>query len=171
MPEDDVIKEGRRFSLRLKGYNYAWPGAYFVTVCTQNRLFLLELPEVKGMVERTWRKLEERFSNVELDQFVVMPNHIHGIITITSQATGEHMGSPLPTVLQWFKTMTTNEYIRGVKEQDWPAFPGRLWQRNYYEHIVRDDEELNAVRQYIWSNPEQWESDSENPNRKEGSLA
>lgn len=84
---------------------------------------------------------------------------------------GEHMGSPLPRLVQWVKTMTTNEYIRGVKERDWPAFSGRLWQRNYYEHIVRDDEELNQVRQYIWSNPEQWESDSENPEAKEGSLA
>ncbi len=77
---------------------------------------------------------------------------------------GEHIGSPLHTVIQWFKTMTTNEYIRGVKQNGWSTFPGKLWQRNYYEHIVRNENELNRIREYIINNPMQWELDRENPN-------
>jgi REP element-mobilizing transposase RayT len=65
--------------------------------------------------------------------------------------------------VQWFKTMTTNEYIRGVKQLGWPAFAGRLWQRNYYEHIIRNEESLNRIRQYILDNPTRWVFDRENP--------
>ncbi|WP_208598977.1 transposase [Desulfonatronum thioautotrophicum] len=72
---------------------------------------------------------------------------------------GEHVGSPLHRVVQWFKTMATNEYIRGVKQHGWPHFPGKLWQRNYWEHIIRDESELNRIREYIGNNPAQWEMD------------
>lgn len=74
--------------------------------------------------------------------------------------------NPAPTlgeVIQWFKTMTTNEYIRAVKELNWTPFPGKLWQRNYYEHIIRSEVELNAIRQYIINNPLKWEQDRDNP--------
>jgi len=77
--------------------------------------------------------------------------------------TDAHIGAPLPSIMQWFKTMTTNEYISGVKTLDWPAFRGQLWQRNYYEHIVRNEESLNRIRQYIIDNPIRWDSDRENP--------
>lgn len=86
------------------------------------------------------------------------------------------MGSPLqansdggvesPTlskIVQWFKTMTTNEYIRGVKKREWPSFPKRLWQRNYYERIIRDENELSTVQTYIHNNPLNWATDAENP--------
>jgi REP element-mobilizing transposase RayT len=73
------------------------------------------------------------------------------------------VGAPLPAIVQWFKTMTTNEYIRGVKQLGWPVFAGRLWQRNYYEHIIRSEESLNRIRQYILDNPTQWVFDRENP--------
>ncbi len=76
---------------------------------------------------------------------------------------GAHVGAPLPAIVQWFKTMTTNEYIRGVKQLGWTAFAGRLWQRNYYEHIIRNEESLNRIRQYILDNPAQWAFDRENP--------
>jgi len=66
--------------------------------------------------------------------------------------------------MQWFKTMTTNEYVRGVKQHGWQTFVGRLWQRNYYEHIIRDDESLNKIREYIVNNPMQWALDRENLN-------
>ena len=72
---------------------------------------------------------------------------------------GEHAGSPLHRVVQWFKTMSTNEYIRGVKQNGWAPFPGKLWQRNYWEHIVRNEPELNRIREYIHNNPAQWELD------------
>jgi REP element-mobilizing transposase RayT len=67
--------------------------------------------------------------------------------------------------MQWFKTMTTNAYIRGVKQDGWRPFPGKLWQRNYYERIIRNERELNAVRQYIQDNPVRWTEDQENLDR------
>ena len=76
---------------------------------------------------------------------------------------GEHTGSPLQRLVQWFKTMTTNEYIRGVKNQQWPPFNKKLWQRNYWEHIIRDEESLNRIRQYIIDNPLHWTIDSLHP--------
>ena len=69
------------------------------------------------------------------------------------QRKGEHTGSPLHNVIQWFKTMTTNEYIRGIKQNNWLPFTGKLWQRNYYEHIIRNDKELNHITEYIKNNP------------------
>lgn len=72
---------------------------------------------------------------------------------------GEHVGSPLPSVIQWFKTMTTNEYIRGVKQLGWPRFDGKLWQRNYWEHIIRNDGEYDNIREYIEQNPRKWTND------------
>jgi len=74
---------------------------------------------------------------------------------------GGHMGPPLQRVVQWFKTMTTNAYIHGVKEKEWPPFAGRLWQRNYYERIIRDDAELSVTREYIHFNPMNWAKDGE----------
>lgn len=70
---------------------------------------------------------------------------------------------PDPEIVQWFKTMTTNEYIRGVGTLGWSPFPGKLWQRNYYEHVIRDEVSLNRIREYIVNNPPQWEMDRENP--------
>ncbi|OKH40460.1 hypothetical protein NIES2119_02235 [[Phormidium ambiguum] IAM M-71] len=85
---------------------------------------------------------------------------IHG--THTDQ--GAHTGAPLPTMVQWFKTMTTNEYIRGVKNLGWEPFNKRLWQRNYYEHIIRNEESLQHIREYVHTNPLKWEEDQLHPN-------
>ena len=98
-----------------------------------------------------------------------MPNHFHGIIFIASPTAladkGGHVGPPLQRIMQWFKTMTTNEYIHGVKEHGWPAFQGNLWQRSFYEHVIRDEESLNRIREYIVNNPQRWELDRENLRR------
>ena len=72
---------------------------------------------------------------------------------------GEHIGSPLHLVVQWFKTMTTNEYIRGVKNLDWEPFHGKLWQRNYWEHIIRNEQSYQRISNYIINNPAKWDSD------------
>jgi len=66
-------------------------------------------------------------------------------------------------MIDWFKTMTTNNYIRGVRQHQWRTFPGKLWQRNYYEHIIRNEDDLNAVREYIVNNPAGWDRDDNNP--------
>jgi len=84
----------------------------------------------------------------------------YNVGSVEHTAEGEHTGSPLQRILQWFKTMTTNDYIHGVKQHGWPLFSGKLWQRNYWEHIIRNEPELNRIREYIRDNPANWVSDS-----------
>ena len=188
-PESRAVKQAynpqkdHRRSLRLPGYDYAQPGAYFITVCVHDRRSLfgelidgqIRLNEVGRMVERWWRQLPNRFALATVDEFVVMPNHIHGIVINVGAdprvrpgpedgaKQGAHIGAPLPRIVRWFKTMTTNEYIRNVRDGRWPPSSGRLWQRNYYEHVVRNDDDLNTIRQYILDNPAKWDEDTENP--------
>ena len=153
------------------------------------------LNDAGNMVKTWWLSIPDKYRYVELDECMMMPNHFHGIIKIVGadqrvcpdpsvpenfnetrkkgehKNKGEHMGSPLPRIIQWFKTMTTNEYIRGIDAQGWERFNGKLWQRNYYEHIIRDEKELNRIREYIVNNPMQWDLDSENPqNMKDTKL-
>jgi REP element-mobilizing transposase RayT len=190
---DTPVARDRR-SIRLCGYDYSREGAYFVTICTQDRANrfgavadgTMQLNDAGQMVARWWDELNRAYLGVETDAFVAMPDHIHGIVVLVGadqcvcptdmadqrvcpddNALGEHVGSPLPDstqrgparratlprVVQWFKTMTTNEYIRGVKQHRWPSFDGRLWQRNYHEHIIRDDDEMARIRRYIMNNP------------------
>jgi REP element-mobilizing transposase RayT len=172
-----------RRSIRLKGYDYSQHGYYFVTVCTQGRWCLfgeiekdrMVLNDSGKMVGRWWNELKNKYANVEIDEYVVMPNHCHGIINIVDSVgadqcvcpnnnMGEHTGSPLQVrpiseMIQWFKTMTTNEYIRNVKQNRWQPFDGKLWQRNYYEQIIRDEISLRRVRGYVNNNPYQWRQD------------
>jgi REP element-mobilizing transposase RayT len=184
----DPARHHRR-SIRLPAYDYARAGAYFVSICSQNRECLfgdvingdMILNQRGEMVERTWRELAECYPGVEVDAFVVMPNHVHGIIVLVGagpRACPEGSGQPqgvartisLPDVVHRFKSLTTAKYRWGVHNDGWRPFPGRLWQRNYYEHIVRDEEELNRVRQYIIDNPARWEDDVENPNVRTNAL-
>lgn len=162
-------KIGRR-SIRLKGYDYSTPGMYFVTVCTQKRLCLfgdvfngkMHLNDAGKMVHTAWNQLSVVFPGVVIDEFVVMPNHIHGIIVLYwgNNHKGNHKGCPysitLGDIVGAFKSYTTFQYILGVKTQQWPPFPTRLWQRNYYEHIIRNPQSLNRIRQYILHNPLRW---------------
>ena len=314
-PKYDPLKHHRR-SIRLQGYDYSSAGMYFVTICVKDRECLfgeitdgqMHLSEAGQMVDRWWQKIPEKFPDIELGEYQIMPNHFHGIvinvganppvgvnprvypdnveqtvgadprvrpdnaeqtvgvnprvypddveqtvgadprvcpddveqtvgadprvcpdiddprvcpdISDTTDGTdainvGEHMGSPLRandehsdradtqvrpyntnvehmdgadswvspyetnvehmdgadntnhehlgsplyTVVQWFKTMSTNEYIRNVKQNDWPPFNGKLWQRNYYEHIIRNEESYQRITDYIYTNPANWESD------------
>jgi hypothetical protein len=136
------------------------------------------------MVEKWYFELENKFQGIQCLEHIVMPNHIHFIIQNVGAAVavgadlcvcpnpgklgdntiqGEHTGSPLQRIVQWFKTMSTNEYIRNVKIDHWPPFDGKLWQRNYYEHIIRNDDELNRIRKYIINNPINWHNDENNP--------
>jgi putative transposase len=167
-----------RRSIRLKGYDYSQAGAYFITLCTQDRACLfgrvvngeMRLNDAGRMVLAEWNRLPERFPQVVLDAFVVMPNHVHGILVITDPAptVGATVGATTrvaPTtvgnIIGAFKSRVTVEYIRGVKTSGWPPFRGRLWQRNYYEHIIRNERALNAIRQYIMENPRRGHRDRE----------
>ncbi len=163
----DPQKHHRR-SIRLKGYDYSKPGLYFVTICCQNwhHLFgkiekdIMNLNDAGFMIEKWYYKTAEKYSTIRCLEMVVMPNHFHCIwqivdtdnnVRVNSRVhpkqpiLGEHLGSPLHRVVQWFKTMTTNEYIRGVKKLNWKPFHKRMWQRNYYEHIIRNEKEYQNI--------------------------
>ena len=141
-----------RRSIRLKNYNYASDGAYFMTICTQHKEYMfgnvidgkMVLNSAGEMMEKWLCELKNKFKNIELDEYIIMPNHI-------------------PQIIQWLKTMTTNEYIRNVKQNNWKPFDQKLWQRNYYDRIIRNEKELEKIRKYIFENPLKWELDKNNP--------
>ena len=187
-----------RRSIRLQDYDYAQAGAYFVTVCTQNRECLfgevsngkMRLNEAGKIVTATWQTLPQRFPSVVLDVFVTMPNHIHGILYIvpvgaqfiapgqfivSDQSIApnqENQGATDQGAMNqgaMNRAPTLGDMIRVLKavstRQIRQAGQGRFaWQRNYYEHIIRDEASLARIREYIINNPLQWAMDRENPN-------
>jgi len=182
-----------RQSSRLKEYDYAQAGAYFVTICTRNRDCLfgeiidgeMRLNDAGRMVQSVWDELLARFPDVELDTFAIMPNHVHGIIIINCRGEsrirpgdyhesnlGDHKDRPYGTtagsvgrIIQAFKSIVTHEYVVGVRQNRYPPFHGRLWQRNYYEHVIRDEEDMRDIRQYILDNPARWTDDENHPDK------
>ena len=223
MPYNPDIHHRR--SIRLKGYDYSKEGLYFITICVQDRACLfgeivgaplvdaqntdiqntdapeMHLNDAGKMVETEWLKLPERFKNIELHEYVVMPNHFHAILEIvgatlvvaqntvaqnnmTDNAVAQNdntvnhdMGQPqgiAPTAIITknivnvktvgdmvgaFQSIVTVNYIRGVKTLGWESFNGKLWQRNYYEHIIRDEQSYQRIAEYIINNPAKWADD------------
>ncbi|MDY7031404.1 MAG: transposase [Thermodesulfobacteriota bacterium] len=192
-----------RRSIRLKGRDYSAPGYYFITIVTHDRICSLGeivddrvlLNDQRKIVENEWLKTPHIRPNTALDEYVIMPNHIHGIIVIkedghgnelqngdTKQCRGtllrapasqlnrttqsppkhEKFGKPtcnsIPTIVRSFKATVTRQINAILDMQGTP-----VWQRNYYEHVIRDEEELNGIREYILYNPMTWERDVENP--------
>ncbi|MDQ2810141.1 MAG: transposase [Chloroflexota bacterium] len=152
-------------SLRLHGYDYTQAGAYFVTSCVYQRKCLfghiqageMVLTAAGQMVQQVWDGLPVRYPSIELDAFIVMPNHVHAILVLAGTDTAAN--SPLlGTVIRAFKSLSAVQVNRALGRSGIP-----LWQRNYYEHIVRHDKELDHIRTYILSNAVQWELDEENP--------
>lgn len=190
--QHDPDKHHRR-SIRLRGWDYRNAGAYFVTIVTHGRECLFDDPILRGIAETMWKRIPTHFPHVTLDEWVVMPNHVHGILVFANVARkGEAFqenhpsmethaiagrsaeGNALkeclaPTLLPGslgavvgnFKSVTARRinYIRRT-----PGTP--VWQRNFYERVIRNDRELNAIREYIIANPANWEEDTENPDRK-----
>ncbi|MEO0107902.1 MAG: transposase [candidate division WOR-3 bacterium] len=204
-PQTEITHHQRR-SIRMPGYDYARPGAYFVTVVTQNRECLLgqvtrgrmRLNQAGEIVWDEWTRSMMVRPEIELDEFVVMPNHVHGIVRIVAQAgptpvhpmrtSGEIVGAyghtPLPDSSApdssapdssvpnprppTFRSpsRTIGSFVRGFKSattkriNEFRRTPGMpVWQRNYHEHIIRNDDELDRIRRYIAGNPGRWESD------------
>ncbi len=181
---------------RLHNYDYSQIGYYFVTICTQNRQCLfgkiveddMILNEAGKIIDHWWNEIKNKFPNSELDEYVIMPNHLHGIVAIVgppsnihrrgrptclptttlnkSTKQGEPPGSPLQEMIQWFKTMATNEYIQKVRFGALPPFEKRIWQRSFYDHIIRNEKSLDTIRVYIQSNPLNWKWDENNPNKQ-----
>lgn len=162
----------KRHSLRLREYDYTLAGAYFVTMRLQERHFLLgnvikgemQVNEYGKVICNCWDELSGHYSTINLDAFVVMPNHVHGIMFLM-EAGGEtpplRKPPPLGQIIAYFKYQSSRRIneLRGT--------PGtRFWQRNYYEHIIRDDKSLNRIREYIITNPQRWDLDRENPQAK-----
>ncbi len=144
----DPEKHHRR-SIRLKGYDYSRPGAYFVTICLQGREPYLEIPEVRNIVEDTWKELPRRFPSIELDEFVVMPDHVHFILWLRSHYESR---PTLPMVVGAYKSLTARAalgYLRTLGD----ICGNQFWQQRFYDHVICNHEELLAIREYIRNNP------------------
>jgi len=165
----------KRRSIRLKGYDYSQEGYYFITICTQGKIKVLsnivgagpvsaqktKLTYTGKLIQKAYLNLENEFPNIKLHNYVIMPNHVHGIIEIQKWAdTG-----PAPTIgdiICSFKTRTTCNILKEIKQGKIQHFDKRIWQRNYYEHIIRNEKELYAIIEYIENNPKNWDKDSLN---------
>jgi len=189
----DTYKYNRR-SLRLKHYDYSRAGFYFITICTHGKEHLfgeivddeMVLGLAGEMVHKLWYEMIDDFPNVALHEFVIMPNHIYGIIEIVDNnknlnnvgvpfmgtqelvgnhnSKGNHKGLPLRAmmvgnVIGAFKSLTTNAYIKMVKNNTLPPFNKRIWQRNYYEHVIRDGVDYERIAMYVVNNPLTWKDD------------
>lgn len=181
--ENCMNRNHNRHSVRLGGYDYSQPGAYFVTTCAHKRDLLfgevlngeMRPNEIGRVVSQEWFRSANIRAEIELypDEFVVMPNPIHGIVWIvghvgaTDPRVGEHGRAPLqrsPRSLGAFVAGFTSAVTRRINMMRGTAWAA-LWQSGYYEHIIRDEESLNRIREYIMQNPLRWYLDQENPNR------
>ena len=156
-----------RRSIRLKGYDYSRRGFYFITICCHEKEKRLgEVIDKKVIMNEfgeiafaEWLKLSERFPNIILHEFIVMPNHIHGIIEISERQVGAALAAAptIGNIIGAYKSLVFNESLKIYKNQN--EGMGKLWQRNYYEHIIRTQESYLKIKEYILSNPEKWEND------------
>jgi REP element-mobilizing transposase RayT len=191
----------RRRSIRLQGYDYSQPNAYFVTICTYQKKCLfgevvggdMRLNEIGKIVEKEWNNLPERFKSIELDESIIMPNHFHGIIWIVDDPNfrvGAQFIAPSPMrrsmdgdapaggtlgAMNCAPTMTDGAMNRAPTLGDVmrvfkakaayhihrDGFMINVWQRNYYERVIRSERELDAIRKYIAENPLKWNEDPE----------
>jgi REP element-mobilizing transposase RayT len=161
-------------TLRLPAWDYASPGAYFLTLVTAGRELLFDDSRYRQVAEDTWRWLGEHFADVVVDEFVVMPNHLHGVLILNGVEIADSRPSrraptaegvaqmrkvkPVGRLVGAFKTVSTNRInqMRGT--------PGtQVWQRNFYDRVVRSERELDRIRRYIYDNPAMWAEDPENP--------
>jgi REP element-mobilizing transposase RayT len=169
-------------SIRLKGYDYAQAGAYFVTICTHGQDCLLgEIVDEEmmlssyGKVAKTcFEEIPLHFAHAELDAFVIMPNHLHGIIVLanTTEVAAQHAAplrngvslrpapGSLSTIVRSFKSASTRR-INELRAMEGTHF----WQRDYYEHVIRNDRDMDRIRGYITTNPLKWSLDRENPQK------
>jgi len=180
-----------RCSIRLKNYNYSDAGGYFVTICTKDNGRILgeivdkkiQLNQFGEIVQECWHDLPNHYPHIKLDAFIIMPNHVHGVIIIAPEPVvgaihelplhASHHNSDvetiinrrrmlLPKIIGRFK-MVSSKRINQIRRM--PGFP--FWQRNYYEHIIRNEDDLFQIRTYIENNLYDWEIDNENPSMQQ----
>jgi REP element-mobilizing transposase RayT len=174
------MSDHNRRSPRLKDFDYAADGAYFLTVCTANRENIfgeiqddkMVLSHLGKIAEKYWQEIPNHFSNTYLDEFIVMPNHIHGIIWIENPSINTLVGNAdlrslqinqkkdrtkmaIPKIIHGFKSSVT----RIIRRQNSSIYS--VWQKSFFDRVIRDEAELNRIRNYICQNPESWEDDEE----------
>lgn len=155
-----------RHSIRLPGYDYSQAGAYYVTLVSYRRECLFgdlvnhefTLNVFGRVIRYAWLDLPCHYPNVRLDAFCIMPNHVHGFIILNEEIPGVH--HPLSEIIRGFKTLSAKRINVLRKMQGMP-----VWQRNYYEHIIRNEADYNRISQYILTNPDNWGDDEENPDK------
>jgi REP element-mobilizing transposase RayT len=174
-------KKHHRKSIRLREYDYSQGGAYFITILSKNHQCIfgeildgkIRLNKLGEIIQEQWLMLPDRYEEIELDNFIIMPNHIHGIIIIVGAIHElpiqnkiiekmdiiQRRKMLLPKIVGYFK-MNTSKQINILRNTVGLPF----WHRNYYEHIIRSDKEMDRIREYINNNPYMWEYDRENPN-------
>jgi len=168
------IKRQRK-PLRLKNWDYSSKGYYFVTICSNDRENIfgsfvgtllacardsIKLSNLGKIIQSNWLNIPENYKNIELDAFVIMPNHLHGILIISNRA----QASSAPTIsriIRSFKSKVANQYLKLIYENNLNA-SGKIWQRSFHDHIIRNERSLYSIREYIEGNPENWEHDIEN---------
>ena len=166
---------------RLKNFDYGQNGVYFITICTQNRKRIFEIeplpvgndlcvvpkkhlhkpPCLQNQIIHKWLKeTENKYPNIKIEKYVIMPDHIHLIVGIFNgiidSDAERHAGRSLQDAIRFFKTMTTNEYINCVKNKLLPEFDKKLWQKSYYDHVIRNEHDYNETWDYIEYNPINW---------------
>ena len=175
------MKIKKRHSIRLQKYDYLQSGYYFVTICAQNRQQIfgtiinnqMTLNDGGNMIDFWWQEMFKKYKNISIDEYIIMPNHIHGIINIVGAGSPRPKsprpdnnkiigrGNRAPTIgniIAYFKYQTTKQIN---EPQNTPG--KKIWQRNYHDHIIRNDKSLNNIRNYIINNPATWQFDVENP--------
>jgi putative transposase len=168
-------KSFRRRSIRLPEYDYSKAGAYYITICSHNKKLIFGkiidgeiIPSKIGiLVEQHLKEIPDHFENVFIDDYIIMPNHIHFILSIVGVQNFEPLRNEyqkiiprsIGSIIRAYKASVTK---RCKKEE----YKNKIWQRNYFEHIIRNQEDHYRIREYIQNNPLQWELDEENPKHK-----
>jgi REP element-mobilizing transposase RayT len=153
-----------RRSIRLRDYDYSQSGAYFITICTYQKEYLfgeiinyeMQLNSLGKIVQFYWQGLKNHYDYLQLDEFVIMPNHLHGILILINTINPTKRKG-IPEIIRGFKTFSAKKINQIRQRHNVP-----VWQRNYYEHIIRNESDFNPIREYILNNPKNWSQDPEN---------
>jgi len=176
--DDEVLHPGHR-SIRLPGFDYSSAGLYFITICTCEKKSILghvineriELSSIGCIVRESWISIPSHFVATRLHEFVIMPNHLHGIVEICAKL-GRSSAAPLP--VSAMQAGSIGAIVRSLKAfvtkqaRQQLGWSGEVWHRNYFERVLRDGQEFSNATRYILENPLKWEWDRENPNRRSG---